>query len=129
MRLDLSVKQRNVFWYTLSMYRIIFRHFPKRGKVREFIKVWQKNCEIIMKHPGALKTQLFQSNDDPQVYYAVADWRSEEDRTAAFESISQMKGGEDILRGHEQYLIDGQGEVVAHLELITEANPPEKKLS
>ncbi len=108
------------------MYRIIFRHYPKKGKVRDFIRAWQKVCDIIVTYPGAIEFKLFHSHDDPQIYYGIADWRSEEDRASAFQNIAAMRGGEAILRDQEQYLIDGRGEVVAQMELIAESNPPEK---
>lgn len=104
------------------MYRIIFEHYPKEGQKKEFINQWQKGSDIIQTSAGALGTKLFRDVDNPQKFFAIAEWESKEARDLAMEKLEKHPKAEEILHGHEKFVESHK--TVARLELIAESSPP-----
>lgn len=104
------------------MYRIIFEHHPFPEKIKEFQQAWKNSSDIIQTYPGALGTKLFASLDDPNVFYAIADWDSKEARDRAMEEIAKRDDGQSILRWTTN-LVTGV-RTLTHLKLTAESNPP-----
>ena len=103
------------------MYRVIFEHHPKVGQVQSFIEKWQSGSDIIQTYPGSRGTLLFQSIDNPDVYFAMAEWESKEARANAMSEISKRSDAQEILHAHEQF-VDSYS-VLASAEMIASSLP------
>lgn len=106
------------------MYRVIFRHHPKKGQEKEFFDAWQKGSDEIQKYPGAAGTLFFKDHNDPSTTYAIATWESKEARDAAMAEIEKRPDGDEVMNGYEKYAEPDSIEVVAALDLVGESNPP-----
>ena len=104
------------------MYRVIFEHHPTEDKVEEFIKQWKAGSDIIQTYPGARGTLLFKSLENPDIYYAMAEWGSKEMRDKAMEEISGREDADWVMHKHEKFV--DKYSVIVSTELIDKSTPP-----
>ena len=106
----------------MYMYRIIFKHHPKKGQEEAYVKQWQKGSDVIQKQPGARGTKLFLNLNDPGFFYAMAEWESKDLRDKAIENIKNNNPDhEEILHKHTTFV--DKTETLGEFELIAESNP------
>lgn len=103
------------------MYRVIFEHHVLLGKEQEFIKAWEHGSKIIQEQAGARGTKLFQSIEEPNTLYAMAEWQSKAARDKAMDALADRTDAHDILHHHEEFI--EYYKVIASAELITAVEP------
>ena len=57
-------------------YRYIWKITVEESEAANFIMNWREGSKVLQEYPGALGTRLHKSIDEPNTYYAIAEWES-----------------------------------------------------
>ncbi len=69
--------------------RFVFQIMVQVGKEDVFLEHWHNSSIAIQHMAGAQGTRLHKKRGDENIYFAIAEWKSEEARIAAFQRLAE----------------------------------------
>lgn len=76
------------------MFIVLYRWRIKPEKERQFIESWSEVTAYFRENWDSLGSRLHRGNDG--LFYAYAQWKSEEDREKAFENAAPLEAGKSM---------------------------------
>jgi len=73
------------------MFIVLYRWRIKPDKEQQFIEAWAEVTEYFLTIFDSLGSRLHRGSDG--LFYAYAQWKSEDDRENAFENASELEAG------------------------------------
>jgi heme-degrading monooxygenase HmoA len=61
----------------MAVYRVLLRMQVVPGQEPQFERAWRAGAHTIAQEPANVAQWLSRSDDEPNVYYIVSDWRDE----------------------------------------------------